>query len=101
MNEIKDSSLVEPSTIRRSDKKLKRQMQKFNRCEATRLRRRLISVAHVTCLGCLRQKPSSFENFGCRYCNAFASISSNQNRGSIDSEGIECGIDRRGRENPV
>ena len=76
-------------------------MQKFNCCKATRIRRRLISVAHVTSLGYLRRKPSSFENFGCRYCTAFASISSNRKRGSFDSEGLECGIDRLGRENPV
>ena len=70
-------------------------------CSQAGLHRRLIiSVTHVTSLGCLRQKPSSFENFGCRYCTAFASISSNRNRGSFDSEGLECGIDRVGRENP-
>ena len=32
-------------------------------CEATRIRSRLISVAYVTSLGSLRQKPSSFEIF--------------------------------------
>ena len=32
-------------------------------CEATRLRSRLISVAHVTSLGSLRQKPGSFDKF--------------------------------------
>ena len=39
-------------------------MLKFNLhncCEATRLRSRLISVAFLTSLGFLRQKPSSFE----------------------------------------
>ena len=51
-------------------------------CEATRLRSRLISVV----LGCLRQKPSWFENFGCMYITSFASISSIRNRGSFDSE---------------
>ena len=30
-------------------------------CEATRIRSRLISVAYVTSLGSLRQKPGSFE----------------------------------------
>ena len=49
---------------------------------------RLISTAYVSNLGCLRQKPSSFENFGCRYSTAFASISSNRNRGSFGSEDL-------------
>jgi len=55
-------------------------------CETTRLRSRLISVAYMmTSLGCLRQKPS----FGCRYSTSFASISSNRNRDSFDSEELE------------
>ena len=57
-----------------------------NCCESTRLRSRLISVAYLTSLGSLRQKPSSFEIFGCLYITAFASISSNRNRGSFDSQ---------------
>ena len=42
----------------------------------------------MTSLGCLRQKPSSFENFGCQYSTALASISSNRNRGSFDSKEV-------------
>ena len=66
---------------------LKEILSKSNNCfKATRLCSRLISIVSMTSLGCLRQKPSSFENFGCRYSTAFASISSNQNRGSFDLE---------------
>lgn len=53
---------------------------------ATRLRSRLRTVAYVTSLDCLRQKISSFENFGCMYITAFASISSNRNQGSFNLE---------------
>lgn len=53
---------------------------------AIRLCSRLLSVAYVTSLDCLHQKISSFGNFGCMYITAFASISSNRNRGSFDLE---------------
>ena len=53
-------------------------------CETTRPRSRLISDAYVTSLGSLGQKPSSFEMLV--YITAFASVSSNRNRGSFDSD---------------
>ena len=53
----------------------------------TRLRSRLISVAYVTSLGSLRHRSQvHLSFFGCLYITAFASISSNRNWGSFDSE---------------
>ena len=42
------------------------------RCEATRLRSRLIQVGYVTSLGCLCPKPTLFESFGCKYVSMYA-----------------------------